>query len=102
MRLLTGQAIADEGSLRVLEYELPRQAKEARAVGSEQPKADPGGHVEVEPVHRGDGSKALHDPSQLDHGHAGSTLEQGLARPSGEAKCAIFIHAYKEHRPRAR
>src|SRR6187431_2310166 len=31
MRLLTGQAIADEGSLRVLGHELPAEAKEARA-----------------------------------------------------------------------
>ncbi len=30
MRMLTGQAIADEGELRVLGYELPRQSKEAR------------------------------------------------------------------------
>jgi lipooligosaccharide transport system ATP-binding protein len=30
MRMLTGQAIADEGDLRVLGYELPRQSKEAR------------------------------------------------------------------------
>jgi lipooligosaccharide transport system ATP-binding protein len=30
MRMLTGQAIADEGQLRVLGYELPRQSKEAR------------------------------------------------------------------------
>ena len=31
MRLLTGQAIADLGDLRVLEYELPAEAKAARA-----------------------------------------------------------------------
>jgi lipooligosaccharide transport system ATP-binding protein len=30
MRMLTGQAVADEGELRVLGYELPRQSKEAR------------------------------------------------------------------------
>ncbi len=30
MRMLTGQAIADEGELRVLGYELPEQSKEAR------------------------------------------------------------------------
>ena len=30
MRMLTGQAIADEGELRVLGFELPRQSKEAR------------------------------------------------------------------------
>lgn len=31
MRMLTGQAIADEGSIRVLGYELPRESKLARA-----------------------------------------------------------------------
>ena len=31
MRLLTGQALADEGSIRVLGHDLPAQAKEARA-----------------------------------------------------------------------
>ena len=31
MRLLTGQAIADAGELRVLDLELPREAKQARA-----------------------------------------------------------------------
>jgi lipooligosaccharide transport system ATP-binding protein len=31
MRLLTGQAIADAGELRVLDYELPAEAKAARA-----------------------------------------------------------------------
>jgi lipooligosaccharide transport system ATP-binding protein len=40
MRLLTGQAIADAGSLRVLEYELPRQAKEARAEMGVVPQLD--------------------------------------------------------------
>src|SRR5919112_5534375 len=32
MRLLTGQAIADEGEIRVLDHELPAQSKEARAL----------------------------------------------------------------------
>jgi lipooligosaccharide transport system ATP-binding protein len=40
MRMLTGQAIADEGSLRVLDYELPRQAKEARAEMGVVPQLD--------------------------------------------------------------
>jgi len=40
MRLLTGQAIADEGSLRVLDHELPRQAKEARALMGVVPQLD--------------------------------------------------------------
>jgi lipooligosaccharide transport system ATP-binding protein len=40
MRMLTGQAIADAGSLRVLEYELPRQAKEARAEMGVVPQLD--------------------------------------------------------------
>jgi lipooligosaccharide transport system ATP-binding protein len=40
MRLLTGQAIADEGSLRVLDYELPREAKEARAEMGVVPQLD--------------------------------------------------------------
>jgi lipooligosaccharide transport system ATP-binding protein len=40
MRLLTGQAIADAGSLRVLEYELPREAKEARAEMGVVPQLD--------------------------------------------------------------
>ncbi len=40
MRLLTGQAIADEGSLRVLGYELPRESKEARARMGVVPQLD--------------------------------------------------------------
>jgi lipooligosaccharide transport system ATP-binding protein len=40
MRLLTGQAIADSGELRVLEFELPRQAKAARAVMGVVPQLD--------------------------------------------------------------
>jgi lipooligosaccharide transport system ATP-binding protein len=40
MRLLTGQAIADEGSLRVLGYELPAEAKEARAEMGVVPQLD--------------------------------------------------------------
>jgi ABC-type multidrug transport system ATPase subunit len=40
MRLLTGQAIADEGSLRVLDYELPARAKEARAEMGVVPQLD--------------------------------------------------------------
>ncbi len=40
MRLLTGQAIADSGSLRVLEFELPRQAKTARGVMGVVPQLD--------------------------------------------------------------
>ncbi|MFI5123385.1 MAG: ABC transporter ATP-binding protein [Vicinamibacteria bacterium] len=40
MRLLTGQAIADSGDLRVLEFELPRQAKAARAVMGVVPQLD--------------------------------------------------------------
>jgi lipooligosaccharide transport system ATP-binding protein len=40
MRMLTGQAIADEGSLRVLGYELPAQAKEARAEMGVVPQLD--------------------------------------------------------------
>ncbi len=40
MRLLTGQAIADSGDLRVLEFELPRQAKAARAVMGVTPQLD--------------------------------------------------------------
>jgi lipooligosaccharide transport system ATP-binding protein len=40
MRLLTGQAIADEGSLTVLGYELPREAKEARAEMGVVPQLD--------------------------------------------------------------
>jgi lipooligosaccharide transport system ATP-binding protein len=40
MRLLTGQAIADEGELRVLDHELPRQAKEARALMGVVPQLD--------------------------------------------------------------
>jgi len=40
MRMLTGQAIADEGSLRVLEYDLPAQAKEARAEMGVVPQLD--------------------------------------------------------------
>jgi lipooligosaccharide transport system ATP-binding protein len=40
MRLLTGQAIADEGSLRVLDYELPKHSKEARARMGVVPQLD--------------------------------------------------------------
>jgi lipooligosaccharide transport system ATP-binding protein len=40
MRLLTGQAIADEGSLRVLGHDLPGEAKEARAEMGVVPQLD--------------------------------------------------------------
>jgi lipooligosaccharide transport system ATP-binding protein len=40
MRLLTGQAIPDAGKLRVLEYELPREAKAARAEMGVVPQLD--------------------------------------------------------------
>jgi lipooligosaccharide transport system ATP-binding protein len=40
MRLLTGQAIADSGELRVLEYELPADSKEARAQMGVVPQLD--------------------------------------------------------------
>ena len=40
MRLLTGQAIADEGVLRVLGHELPREAKAARAEMGVVPQLD--------------------------------------------------------------
>ena len=40
MRLLTGQAIADSGDLRVLEFDLPEQAKAARAVMGVVPQLD--------------------------------------------------------------
>jgi lipooligosaccharide transport system ATP-binding protein len=40
MRLLTGQAIADEGTLRVLGHELPAEAKEARAEMGVVPQLD--------------------------------------------------------------
>ena len=40
MRLLTGQAIADSGSIRVLDYELPEQAKRARAEMGVVPQLD--------------------------------------------------------------
>ena len=40
MRMLTGQAIADEGSLRVLDHELPAEAKEARAEMGVVPQLD--------------------------------------------------------------
>jgi ABC-type multidrug transport system ATPase subunit len=40
MRLLTGQAIADEGEIRVLDYELPAQSKEARALMGVVPQLD--------------------------------------------------------------
>jgi lipooligosaccharide transport system ATP-binding protein len=40
MRMLTGQAIADEGSLRVLGFDLPAQAKEARAEMGVVPQLD--------------------------------------------------------------
>ncbi|MGI8513216.1 MAG: ATP-binding cassette domain-containing protein, partial [Solirubrobacteraceae bacterium] len=40
MRMLTGQAIADAGTLRVLGYELPRQSKIARAEMGVVPQLD--------------------------------------------------------------
>jgi lipooligosaccharide transport system ATP-binding protein len=40
MRLLTGQAVADDGELRVLGHELPRQSKEARALMGVVPQLD--------------------------------------------------------------
>jgi lipooligosaccharide transport system ATP-binding protein len=40
MRLLTGQAIPDSGELRVLEFELPGEAKSARAVMGVVPQLD--------------------------------------------------------------
>src|SRR3954467_7645667 len=40
MRLLTGQAIADSGDLRVLGRELPREAKSARAAMGVVPQLD--------------------------------------------------------------
>jgi lipooligosaccharide transport system ATP-binding protein len=40
MRLLTGQAVADEGSIRVLGYELPREGKTARAHMGVVPQLD--------------------------------------------------------------
>ena len=40
MRLLTGQAVADEGSLRVLGHDLPAEAKEARAEMGVVPQLD--------------------------------------------------------------
>jgi lipooligosaccharide transport system ATP-binding protein len=40
MRLLTGQAIADEGEIRVLDHRLPEQSKEARALMGVVPQLD--------------------------------------------------------------
>jgi ABC-type multidrug transport system ATPase subunit len=40
MRMLTGQALANEGSIRVLGYELPRESKEARAQMGVVPQLD--------------------------------------------------------------
>ena len=40
MRLLTGQAVADEGSIRVLGHELPEESKEARAQRGVVPQLD--------------------------------------------------------------
>jgi lipooligosaccharide transport system ATP-binding protein len=40
MRLLTGQAVADEGEIRVLGHELPAQAKAARALMGVVPQLD--------------------------------------------------------------
>src|SRR3954451_7818909 len=40
MRMLTGQARADEGSIRVLDHELPAEAKEARAEMGVVPQLD--------------------------------------------------------------
>jgi lipooligosaccharide transport system ATP-binding protein len=40
MRMLTGQALANEGSIRVLGFELPRESKEARAQMGVVPQLD--------------------------------------------------------------
>jgi lipooligosaccharide transport system ATP-binding protein len=40
MRLLTGQAVADEGEIQVLDYELPGQSKPARAAMGVVPQLD--------------------------------------------------------------
>ncbi len=40
MRMLTGQAVADEGEIRVLGYELPGESKQARAVMGVVPQLD--------------------------------------------------------------
>ena len=40
MRMLTGQALADSGEIRVLGYELPRQSKSARALMGVVPQLD--------------------------------------------------------------
>jgi lipooligosaccharide transport system ATP-binding protein len=40
MRMLTAQALADEGEIRVLEYEIPRESKEARAEMGVVPQLD--------------------------------------------------------------
>ena len=40
MRILTGQAIADEGEIRVLEHTLPADAKKARAEMGVVPQLD--------------------------------------------------------------
>ena len=40
MRLLTGQAVADEGTLRVLDFDLPGKSKEARAQMGVVPQLD--------------------------------------------------------------
>jgi lipooligosaccharide transport system ATP-binding protein len=40
MRMLTGQAIADEGHIRVLDYDLPARSKEARALMGVVPQLD--------------------------------------------------------------
>jgi lipooligosaccharide transport system ATP-binding protein len=40
MRMLTGQALADSGEIRVLGYELPRQSKPARALMGVVPQLD--------------------------------------------------------------
>jgi lipooligosaccharide transport system ATP-binding protein len=40
MRMLTAQALADEGSIRVLEFEIPRESKQARAAMGVVPQLD--------------------------------------------------------------
>jgi lipooligosaccharide transport system ATP-binding protein len=40
MRMLTAQALADEGEIRVLEFEIPRESKEARASMGVVPQLD--------------------------------------------------------------
>ncbi len=85
MRLLTGQAIADAGELRVLDYELPREAKAARAEMGVVPQLD---NLDVD-VTVEDNLAVFARLYRVDDVSAAVDRALGLARLSGRRKAAV-------------